>query len=389
MPLALWLVRLYPRAWRRRYEAEMLAVLEQHHVTVVTVLDLFFGMVTARLDPHYGSESRLMILSSPRKATWLFLAVVGGFIVRAQTGYSTVDSRLQSVFVSANRFPSSCAPTTPPDMSYIGRVHGVVLETFVSCNTLPDSTPPLLPLVYLLVSALVIGGALYWAVTGRHWGFLALAVICFAAPVVVEAWLVQQPVVQRDVYEVTTPLGVLSVLGELEALMGVVFLSVVKGTQAITARRWRLLGLVLGVDLPLVVFLLALATASHASPLPGIPVIRQFDLYTAVLDLAALLLPFAAVGIMLLAFAGSAISKRVWHLVLGGASLLMCVMVFYLVSFVVYDINGWQMYGWPLLYLPSAIIGAELVLPILLALIALRAMVGAVVASSRAIGEAA
>ena len=389
MPLALWLVRLYPRAWRRRYEAEMLAVLEQHHVTIVTVLDLFFGMVTARLDPHYGSESRPMVLNSPRKATWLFLAVVGGFIVLTQTGYSTVDFRLYSVFVNNQWFPSSCAPTTPPDISYIGRVNGVSIEAFVSCYTPTDSPPPLLPLVYLLISALVIGGSLYWAVTKRHWGFLALAVVCFAAPIVVEAWLAQQPLVQQDGYEVTTPLGILSLLGELEALMGVVLLSIVKGTRAITTRRWRLLGLVLGVDLPLVVVLLALATASHVSTLPGSPVIRQFDLYAAVLDLATSLLPFAAIGILLLAFAGSDISKRVWHLVLGGASLLTCVMVFYLVSFVVYDINGWQMYGWPLLYLPSAIIGAELLLPILLALIALRSMVGAVVASSSARSVAA
>jgi hypothetical protein len=36
MHLATWLVRPYPRAWRRRYEAEMLALLAQHRVTLVT-----------------------------------------------------------------------------------------------------------------------------------------------------------------------------------------------------------------------------------------------------------------------------------------------------------------------------------------------------------------
>ena len=272
-----------------------------------------------------------------------------------------------------------------PGISYIGWVNQVGTET-IFCNTPP---PPILPLVYLLVSALVIWGALYGAVTGRHWGFLALAVICFAPPVVVEAWLVQQPVVQRDVYEVTTPLGVLSVLGELEALMGVVLLSIVKGTQAIAAQRWRLLGLVLGVDLSLVVVLLALANTSRAFTLSGSPVLREFEFYTALLGLAAWLLPFAAVGIMLLAVAGSDISKQVWHIVLGGASLLTCVMVFYLVSFVVRVISGWQAYPQPVLDLPRAIVGAELLLPTLLALIALRAMVGAVVASSRARGVAA
>jgi len=31
-----WLLRLYPRAWRERYEEEMLAVLEEHKMTVAT-----------------------------------------------------------------------------------------------------------------------------------------------------------------------------------------------------------------------------------------------------------------------------------------------------------------------------------------------------------------
>lgn len=41
------LLRLYPRAWRRRYEAEMRAVLEQHDVTLSTRLDLLRGALDA------------------------------------------------------------------------------------------------------------------------------------------------------------------------------------------------------------------------------------------------------------------------------------------------------------------------------------------------------
>jgi hypothetical protein len=37
------LLRLYPRAWRERYGVEMLAVLEQHDVTLATRLDLLRG----------------------------------------------------------------------------------------------------------------------------------------------------------------------------------------------------------------------------------------------------------------------------------------------------------------------------------------------------------
>jgi DNA-binding PadR family transcriptional regulator len=34
MRLVLWLLRLYPLAWRKRYETEMVALLEQHQITL-------------------------------------------------------------------------------------------------------------------------------------------------------------------------------------------------------------------------------------------------------------------------------------------------------------------------------------------------------------------
>ncbi len=45
-----WLLRLYPRAWRERYEGEMLAILEQHRITPATVVDLLIGALDANLN---------------------------------------------------------------------------------------------------------------------------------------------------------------------------------------------------------------------------------------------------------------------------------------------------------------------------------------------------
>jgi len=53
MRLVIWMLRLYPPAWRERYEAEMVALLEQHDITLWTVGDLLIGALDARLDPHY------------------------------------------------------------------------------------------------------------------------------------------------------------------------------------------------------------------------------------------------------------------------------------------------------------------------------------------------
>jgi hypothetical protein len=43
------LLRLYPKAWRRRYEAEMRALLDQHEITMVTRLDVLRGALDASL----------------------------------------------------------------------------------------------------------------------------------------------------------------------------------------------------------------------------------------------------------------------------------------------------------------------------------------------------
>ncbi|MCL6442166.1 MAG: hypothetical protein K6T83_01660 [Alicyclobacillus sp.] len=51
-----WLLRLYPRAWRERYEQEMLALLEEHKITPATVLDLLIGALDAHLNYNGVTE---------------------------------------------------------------------------------------------------------------------------------------------------------------------------------------------------------------------------------------------------------------------------------------------------------------------------------------------
>jgi DNA-binding PadR family transcriptional regulator len=78
MRLVLWLLRLYPIAWRERYEMEMVALLEQHHITLWTVLDLLIGALDARLDPHYRQTRPLLPL---RRFQSSWRLVIGAFIV--------------------------------------------------------------------------------------------------------------------------------------------------------------------------------------------------------------------------------------------------------------------------------------------------------------------
>ena len=54
-----WLLKLYPRAWRERYEIEMVALLEEHNVTLFTLFDLLLGALDARLNPFFRGQNRL------------------------------------------------------------------------------------------------------------------------------------------------------------------------------------------------------------------------------------------------------------------------------------------------------------------------------------------
>lgn len=79
MRLVIWILRLYPPGWRERYEAEMVALLEQYDVTFWTVLDLLIGALDARLDPHYRRVRPLVPLRRLRTSWWLMTSAWIGF----------------------------------------------------------------------------------------------------------------------------------------------------------------------------------------------------------------------------------------------------------------------------------------------------------------------
>jgi hypothetical protein len=69
------MLRLYPAAWRARYQDELEAVLEQHTITLATIVDLLWGALDARLDPTFTSERMFRPMSRLRtSAVALFLA---------------------------------------------------------------------------------------------------------------------------------------------------------------------------------------------------------------------------------------------------------------------------------------------------------------------------
>ena len=75
-----WLLRLYPQSWRKRYEGEMLALLEQHTVTLTTFFDLLLGALDARLDPTYKTERAFFLFKNKYTIAMTFLCAFAIFL---------------------------------------------------------------------------------------------------------------------------------------------------------------------------------------------------------------------------------------------------------------------------------------------------------------------
>jgi hypothetical protein len=75
-----WMLRLYPQAWRDRYEEEMTALLEQHDVTLATQFDLLLGALDTRLNPAFRSVNSLFLFKNERKIATIFLCAYALFL---------------------------------------------------------------------------------------------------------------------------------------------------------------------------------------------------------------------------------------------------------------------------------------------------------------------
>jgi len=297
--------------------------------------------------------------------------------------------------------------------------------------------PAVVLLPFFAITTLACLGCLRWALRTRRLGTIALTTVWFAAPVAIILWLViappdlpggwflfQSPLGAGFVTSPTarplflaldnffsSPLvGVLTTLGELEALMSVVFLSVLKAWQSIRAQRYGLLGLVVGIDLVLILVAVYIVkswdlftpiTFTPYSP-PDAAQLNQGFFVIEALGLSAQLLPFAAIALPLLVLGGNAIGKQQWNAVILGVSLLsmliaLCDVLFIVGALITLQLGAGAIEGIPLvwapgvnnswhivLFIPGEAFVATMMLSLLLAMWALRSMVIAATTKSAA-----
>jgi len=86
MKLRSWLVRLYPRAWRERYEEEFEILLEECLHSPLDVLDIVLGAIDAHFEHPYETTWRLMNMINKLRTTILF--VFAAYIAFIVAGFS-------------------------------------------------------------------------------------------------------------------------------------------------------------------------------------------------------------------------------------------------------------------------------------------------------------
>ncbi len=84
--LALWIVALYPHAWRARYQAELQVLLEQAQLTPRTLVDLLRGALDAHARPRGQPASprrRMRATVSATLSCWIALTLLGAGFAKA------------------------------------------------------------------------------------------------------------------------------------------------------------------------------------------------------------------------------------------------------------------------------------------------------------------
>ena len=290
MKLATWLVKLYPRAWRERYEVEMLALLSEYQITLLTIFDLLFGVVDARLDPHYRTEQALSALKRPYAATMIFFAALAVYLFLAQRSVVIILG-LAALFGSGQ-----------------SDLHNAFI--IMNANVAIALALMIVPIYgsLCLITLLVAFVSMRRVIAARYIGTALFAMVCFVIPIVITLLLnTLAPTFNGIMYFAMIRGNSPFVLWiELEALVGMLLLTILRGKQAIATRRKRLLFLIILIDV-----LLILLGGGYLLPLLLIHVgiLSLWNILAVFTLLAIRLFPFTTIGVLLLALAGSKFSE--------------------------------------------------------------------------------
>jgi hypothetical protein len=323
MKIVTWILNFYPRRWRERYQEEMLAVLEQHTISLLTLLDLLLGALDARLDPAYRTQEGLMFqrLRDTRTLSLIYICALAIFLFSASLWFVLIES---------------LAFQYHPLESGVGAIAVIALMVLI----------PALSLSALLVVALA---TLKNALTHRQGGTLLFAVICLGLGIV--GGFQDRPFFGLDFH---FPLWLLILgwlpVGVIAVYVGVgLFVTGVKGLHAIRKRQWWSVGFALAIDLLLPAGLTSytlwgMERISTGQFPPGGFQIGNAYFISLAQFISFLLLdmgPYLLLGALLLTLASNESSTRSWRVTRGFGAAFTVVLVVNLVAVAIWDVNRW------------------------------------------------
>ena len=98
-----WLTRLYPRAWRNRYEEEFAALLEQCLNSPLDVVDILLGAVDAHLQLFSGESLNWRVMNMLNKIRTAILIVFAAYIGFVVAGFALVGMADDSPMIALTK----------------------------------------------------------------------------------------------------------------------------------------------------------------------------------------------------------------------------------------------------------------------------------------------
>ncbi|MBV9229772.1 MAG: hypothetical protein JOZ18_10700 [Chloroflexi bacterium] len=321
-----WILCLYPKGWRQRYEDEMVALLEQHTVTLATIFDLLLGALDARLDPTYRTERALFLFKNERMTATTFLCAYAIFLFAMYNWHHYIPLSL-SLTPYYQDIGMVSTQVSSPGLGGVSRDSLLAMSDLVMQVTLLASNlffiallvkqakgarrksfilPAVLCLVLLLTLPLVplLGAAASTTLTNTAGTILSMEVSPFDQ--IVELYL-------RSI-RFLWPL--------LPLLVSSLFIAIVRIREVMAASRkhWLLLAFMFYLILPVGRMLWlnnSVQIPSNIVPMSAVVLGTMLTYFP----------PFAGLATMILAIANNEGSKRMWRVALLPASILSLVML--------------------------------------------------------------
>lgn len=329
----IWILHLYPGAWRKRYEEEMVALLEQHTVTLATCFDLLLGALDARLDPTYRTEKALFLFKDEQMIATTFLCAYGIFLLTLYNWHHYIPLALSLTPFYMNLGMLSAQMAMSPGV-FVSSA-GLTSVTGDSLLTVSD----LVMQMTLLASNLFFIVLLVKQAKGverKHVVLLSIPclVLFFALPLVPllgisaslatlnnpSGWSMEAESLNQmvELYQWSFRL----LWPYLALLISSLFIAMLKIREVTSVSRKQWLFLVMAFYLILPVSRMLWLSSSVQIPSNILPVSS-----VALGTVLTYFPPFAALGTMLLAVASTERSKRMWRIALIPATMLSLVML--------------------------------------------------------------